>query len=394
MAFPRPKVGYAVNVPRKVSYRYIPPIRKEKAVVQMSRPRLFCGILTATTCAGMLLTGCVPPEPPAKPQTEAVEPDDASPEQAAPAPAETPAEPAPMETPAEPAPAETPAEPAPMETPAEPAPAETPAEPAPMETPAEPAPAETPAEPAPMGVPAEPAAPAEAASADSLPFDAPVSAYAPADVLVGQVDQYMTRLEESVASPDEYKDGASRIARDSNTMIVIALALGLHDQDSKLKANAPAILKAAQDVAAAEGYESAKETIGKLKTAIADGGEGPELKWEKVASLKELMEQVPLVHASIRRRVSRRFAQNAEGISGDAATVAAIAQGTIANTDETIAPEKSDEWLKYSLQMRNAAAELLVAAQAKDEEAAQAAFTKLDQSCHDCHVVFHPEEVK
>jgi subtilisin family serine protease len=299
------------------------------------------------------------------------------------APAEEPA--APAEEPA--APAEEPA--APAEEPA--APAEEPA--APAEEPA--APAEEPAAPAeePAAPMEEPAAPAEQPTDEALPVDAPVSAYAPAEPLLGQVDYYMSRLEEAVSTPDEYKDGVTRIERDSNTMIVIALALGLHDEDHKLKANAPAMLHAAQALAATEDYEAAKAAVEKLKAAVAEGGEGPELKWEKVASLKELMEQVPLIHASIRRRVSRRFEQNADAIAGDAVTVAVIAQGTIPNIDETIEPDKPVEWKKCSLQMRDAAVELLAAAQAKNEEAAQAAFTKLDQSCHDCHVIFHPEEV-
>ncbi len=342
--------------------------------MRVSRRRYVFGSLAVTACVGLLLgqfTGCVPPEPKPEPRTEAIEPSDASDE-----PTELPTEPVvELATPAEPA--------APMETPAE-----TPV------VPAEPvAPMETPAAPAEPATPAEPAAPTEAVSADALPVDAPVSAYAPAEILLGQVEQYMTRMEEVVATPDEYKDGAVRIAHDSNTMIVIALALGLHDEDSKLKASAPAILKAAQAVAATEDYEAAKEAVGKLKAAVTEGGKGPELKWEKVASLKELMEQVPLIHASIRRRVSRRFEKNTEGIAGDAATVAAIAQGTLPNTDETKEPEKTEEWVKYSIQMRNAAAEVLTAAKANNEEAANAAFTKLDQSCHDCHKVFDPEQL-
>ncbi len=362
----------------------------------VQKGRLLFGVFALIACVGLLLgslTGCVPPEPTPEPQTEAVEPEAAE-EPAAPAeepaaPAEEPA--APAEEPA--APAEEPA--APAEEPA--APAEEPA--APAEEPAAPAeepaaPAEEPAAPAeePAAPAEEPAAPAGMAAGEELPVDAPVSAYAPAEVLVGQVGEYMTRMEEAVATPDEYKDGATRIARDSNTMIVIALALGLHDQDSKLKAHAPAILKAAQAVAATEEYEAAKEAVAKLKAAVADGGEGPELKWEKVASLKELMEQVPLIHGSIRRRVSRRFERNLDGIAGDAATVAAIAQGTIPNADETVEPTKADEWTKYSIQMRNAAAQVLAAAQAKDEAAANAAFEKLDASCHACHKVFDPEQ--
>ncbi len=365
-------------------------------MVQLSRLRFLFVSLAVFACAGLLLgqlSGCAPPEPRPEPRIDAVDPEDMPPDEPVEEPVDEPVgEPAePMEEPAEPMeePAEPMEEPAePMEEPAEPM--EEPAEP--MEEPAEPM--EEPAEP--MEEPAEPmeepAEPAEEPTDEALPVDAPVSAYAPAENLLAQVDHFMERLEEAVSTEDEYKDGVTRIARDSNTMILIAVALGLHDEDHKLKANAPAMLQAAQAVAATETYEAAKDAVAKLKTAIAEGGEGPELKWEKVASLKELMEQVPLIRASINRRV-RRFDRNTDAIAGDAVAVAVIGQGSIANIDETIEPEKPDEWKKYNLDMRNAAAELLAAARAADEEAAQAAFAKLDQSCNDCHVIFHPEEV-
>lgn len=360
-------------------------------MVQSSRVRLLFASFAMFACAGLLLgqfTGCAPPEPRPEPRIDAVDPDDV-PEEPIEEPVAPPDEPVaepeepvaePEEPFAEPAPEEPMVEPeAPVE---EPEPEEPVVEPEPEEPMAEP---ETPAE--------EPAAPAEEPTDAALPADAPLSAYAPAENLVEQVDHYLARMEEAVSTPDEYKDGVTRIARDSNTMIVIALALGLHDEDNKLKANAPAMLAAAQAVAATDDYEAAKAAVENLKAAVAEGGEGPELKWEKVASLKELMEQVPLIHASIRRRVSRRFERNVDGIAGDAATVAVIAQGSIPNLDETIEPEKPDEWKKYNLEMRDAAAALGAAARAVDEEAAKAAFEKLDQSCDDCHVIFHPEEV-
>jgi len=351
-------------------------------MVQVRRLRLLFVFLTILACGGLLLgqlTGCAPPDPRPEPKIDAVEEPSDEPSEPADEPAEPVEEPAdePMEEPSD-----EPSEPA--DEPTEPVeePADEPME-EPSDEPSEPA--DEPAEPAEEPV-------EEPAKANALPMDAPVSAYAPAEHLLAQVDEYMKQMEATVSTPDEYKDGVARIAKDSNTMIVLALALGLHDSDHRLKAHAPAMLQAAQVLAATEDHEAAKTAVAKLKAAVAEGGDGPELKWEKVASLKELMEQVPLIHASIRRRVSRRFERNTESIAGDAATIAVIAQGTLPNTDETIEPDKPEEWKKYSLQMRDAAAELLAAAEAKDEESAKAAFEKLDQSCHDCHVVFHPEE--
>ena len=113
------------------------------------------------------------------------------------------------------------------------------------------------------------------------PPAAETSTFAPAKDLVGQVDYYLERLEESVANPADFKDAEGKIARDSNTVILLALALGLHDTDNKYKAAAPAMVKAAQEVAAAKDYDAAKKAVGDLKKAGSCRGQ---LQWEKVAS--------------------------------------------------------------------------------------------------------------
>ena len=104
--------------------------------------------------------------------------------------------------------------------------------------------------------------------------DAPkVSTFAPAEDLANQVGQYIKAMKSTVADEQEYKDSEDKVVRDASTLAVIALALGLHDQDSKYKANAAALLKAAQDVAATKDYESAKKAVAALEAvAAAKGG--------------------------------------------------------------------------------------------------------------------------
>ena len=41
-----------------------------------------------------------------------------------------------------------------------------------------------------------------------------------------------------MATEEDYKDDQGKIAKESNTLVIIALALGLHDQESKYKAQA------------------------------------------------------------------------------------------------------------------------------------------------------------
>ena len=173
--------------------------------------------------------------------------------------------------------------------------------------------------------------------------DAPkVSTFAPAEDLARQADKFIESMKNTVASQEEYNDSEGKIGRDSNTLIVIALALGLHDQESKkYKARAGALMKAAQDVAATKDYASAKK---------------------------------------------------AEDSAGYSAVIAAIAQGSIADTSATKNADQVKLWRKFSMAMRDDAGAVNAAIHKGDAPATAKAMKKLNQSCEDCHDVFKPKE--
>lgn len=221
-----------------------------------------------------------------------------------------------------------------------------------------------------------------------------VSTFAPAKDLVSQVAYYLERLDEAVASEQDYNDSLEKISKDANTLIVVALALGLHDEANQHKAAAPTLMKSAQDLAATKDFASAKAAVETVKATAASQEPAPvELKWEKVADLPELMKQVPLINTRLKRLVKgSRFKSKAEETTGSSAVIAAIAQGTIADTGATNGPEQIQQWYGFSTQMRDAAAAVNVGIHALDEEATAAAMQDLAQSCDDCHAVFHIEE--
>jgi hypothetical protein len=239
---------------------------------------------------------------------------------------------------------------------------------------------------------------AEATLSDTGPSNQPaapqVSTFAPADDLAGQVSEYVDELEEGVEDEEEYEYAVESIAKDANTLILIALALGKHDEDNKYKDSAPAIMKAAQDLAAAEDYATAQAAVEDIKAAAAgQAAEGSELQWERVASLPELMKKVPLIHTKLKRYVKgKRFEQKAEDSAGMSAVLAVIAQGSMANANDTDKPDEVEKWYKYCIQMRDSAAQVNAGIHAGDREATTKAMDALAQSCDDCHAVFHPEE--
>jgi hypothetical protein len=230
-----------------------------------------------------------------------------------------------------------------------------------------------------------------AAPAPEPPKSPPASQFAPADDLVGQVEYYLGRLDEAVANEADYKEYVERIAKDADTLAVIALTLGLHDTDNPYKTAAPAMIEATTQLAAAKDYASAKAAVDAVKKAAAEKtAAAAPLQWQKVATLKQIMLAVPVINTQLKRNVRlRRPKTDGPKAAGRSAALAAIAQASLYHSGETEKPQLADQWFKHCIQMREAAAEVNGAAHKTDKAAAREALAKLAKSCDDCHTVFH-----
>jgi len=220
------------------------------------------------------------------------------------------------------------------------------------------------------------------------------STFASADDLAAEVKILITDLEKAVVNKGEYEDQVvGRFTRDGNTITLIAIALGLHDQDSPLKPHAKAIAAAARKLAAAKDFAATKQAVADLKAAVNGQGTGTgELKWGKVATLECLMkDEVPPINTKIKNGL-RRFSKRAGEVAANAAAMALIAENAKLYIADTKKPSEGKKWTEFAGQMRAAAIDLAAKAHAGDEAGAKAAMENLTQSCHDCHKVFHPEK--
>jgi hypothetical protein len=228
-----------------------------------------------------------------------------------------------------------------------------------------------------------------------MPSVPKISTFAPAQDLVDQVQNYIKEMETTLQSEQEYKDSEGKIGRCASTLTVIAQCLGMHDQDNKYKVHAAALIKASQELAASTDYQSAKKALEKVKTA-AEGKipASAELKWEKIAPLPDLMKQVPNINTKLKRYVKgAKFKTKAKDTAGYTAAIAAIAQGSMADTSKAKNTEEMKQWYKFSTDMRDAAGAANAAIHAGDEPAAAVAMKILAQSCDDCHTVFNPSAI-
>ncbi len=222
-----------------------------------------------------------------------------------------------------------------------------------------------------------------------------ISTFAPAADLLQQVDFFIGRVEASLADPADF-DGAkqSRTLKDGHTLAVLALMLAVHDEPHPLRAAMPSLLKSAQALAGAgDDYSRAKAALTEIQAARA--GTAPSdgtVRWEKAASLSALMKQVPLIHAGLKRGVERnRLARQAALAAGQSATLAAIAQASMLDTEHVTRPEDVEAWLQYCVQMRDAAGEVNSAVHAQDQGRVTMGMHHLAQSCEACHAKFRDQ---
>ncbi len=216
------------------------------------------------------------------------------------------------------------------------------------------------------------------------------SAYAPAADLVAQVDYYLGRMSDALASKADYDaDKQKRVSKDANTLAAIALVLGQHDEKSKYQGASAAIIKAAQALAeATEDFDASQAALAEVKTAAAQGPAAP-VAWGEVASLTALMQQVPIVNNSLRRALEpNKFKKQAAQAAEQAATLAAIAQASWYDTSNVSEDAETAAWRKFCEEMRDAAADVNTAAHRGDQPAAAEAAKRLALSCDGCHAKF------
>ena len=230
------------------------------------------------------------------------------------------------------------------------------------------------------------------AVAADMPAAPKTSSYPPAPELGKQLEGFLKGLEAAVANEADYKDAQTRIPKDANTVLLVALALGMHDTDNDYKAAAPAMVEAAKKLMAAKDYKATKTAVEALKAAASSKGDPSKLSWKEAesASLPALMQQVPLVSAKLKRSV-KQLKKKGEDATGQAAVIAVIGQGSMALSAQTQKPGEAEKWFKYCGEMRDACTEVIAGVKAQDDKAVEKAIATMTKSCDDCHEVFNPK---
>lgn len=226
-------------------------------------------------------------------------------------------------------------------------------------------------------------------AADKSPAPKP-SSFASAQEIAAQIEVFVKQIEADLAGQAEYGDEQkARVAKDANTIIVLAQVLGNHDEQHAWRKAAPAIIAASQKLAGGiDQFASAKAALDSLKESLQSTSEG-DVKWEPVAELSQLMKQVPIVNNKLRGGVTgKRFDRMIDQNAGLAVTLAAIAHASQFDTAYCSGKEEESKWVKICADMRDAAAEVRTRVRMKDQAGAKAGLDKLVKTCDECHHAF------
>ncbi|MDR1384462.1 MAG: hypothetical protein LBJ67_11570 [Planctomycetaceae bacterium] len=225
----------------------------------------------------------------------------------------------------------------------------------------------------------------------------------PAADLEFQVDYYVKELAkdlEDLSSSKDFAADSSVLSREGNALVLVSLAIGLSEEESKYKAAAPSIIKAAKDVAAAKDLAGAKAAVEALNKSLAAKSD-EKLEWKKVAEMSPTMKlAVPRINTSMTRyvRIERALKTGIDNVKGGTAAFVAISQGLEPNFDETKKPDQKDKWLELSHDFRDAALKANTAAHGFEKGNVQfadfkKAVSEMKESCEKCHAVFAEDSV-
>lgn len=218
------------------------------------------------------------------------------------------------------------------------------------------------------------------------------STYAPAKDLESQVQFFLERIKDELKDESAYgEESVKRVQRDANTLAVLALVLGKHDEANRYQSSAATLLVSALKLAEqSQDFKEAQSAHAKLVESLDAASGSRDLAWKSVGSIVDLMHQVPTLSTKLKGIVGseERFQKGRDEAAGLAATLAAISQISI--FDDGYCNDQADQaaWVEVCGLMRDAAFDINQAVRRGDQQAAKDAIKPLNRTCSGCHDQF------
>lgn len=217
-----------------------------------------------------------------------------------------------------------------------------------------------------------------------------------------QIDACVKDLEKTLEDArDDFAGNIETLQRDANSLVLLALALGMAPEDNQYKAAASEIIAAAQKMNQAKDLKTAQAVAADIKKSLTAKSE-EKLEWKKVASMAPVMKlAVPRINTKSNTwtRNDKYLKRGVANVAAGTATLAVFSQGLLPNFDETAKPENKTDWDQLCTQFRDAAIKANQAVHDFDTgkiefDAFKAIYDEMKASCDKCHEVFVAGGVK
>lgn len=218
----------------------------------------------------------------------------------------------------------------------------------------------------------------------------------PIDDLAAAAETLVDGLAPSLASRDAFEK-AQDLERPTYVVALLANAVAEAEGVVKWKQAAPQVRDAALRLAKAKSYDDASKAYGEIQQLLANGapngGQAKPMTWVEIAPLKPVMVEVNVRNRPLTKmvRTPAQFKKDADTVRRNAAVLELLGSITAEHPKPKDGNGSQEEWQKWSVAMRDGAAELAKAAKAGDAAAAKTALTRTRASCSDCHAKFKPD---
>jgi len=214
-------------------------------------------------------------------------------------------------------------------------------------------------------------------------------------IMLAQITYNLGRIQEAIATEDDYEDLSDRMKNDAGTIASLAIALGLspvsQEEGNVCKPVAAEVAKASISLAKTTAYEESKQAYANLVKAFQGTyTETVPVEWQSAAIAESW-----LAHSAICNKLERaikRFDSKADDIATMSTVLAVLSNVAQFDTTFPIDEEQRKVWADYSRAMREEMVAVAAAAKAcEGEKVKQLVTDSKEKTCDACHEIFNPE---
>ena len=208
--------------------------------------------------------------------------------------------------------------------------------------------------------------------------------------LEAEIADKTVELESTLVEKNDFQELSGKRRSAGLQLALLAQALAVHDQESKLKNRATAIRDIAMSLSNVNSYDEAQQKLVDLKTSMSGTSVNPsspsDQDWSKLVRNRALMDLLREKSDQVRKSLRRIKDPEAESRHASTMAVIGIAVGLHAHSRST--PAEQMMWTDWSYAFQKHMTRTARAIRERDSAAVLEHFTAAQAACDLCHEQF------